>query len=125
MTLLCFAGLMVAGAAASAQESTAEVRGRVLDVQGGALPGVTITITNQATGVYRNIVSNEDGTYFVTALAPGMYSIAAELSGFKKYMRTDVRLELGHTTTLDLQLEIGGLTENVEVSAETPLVDTT
>jgi len=125
MTLLCLVGLMMANGAANAQESTAELRGRVLDAQGGALPGVTITITNQATGVYREVVSNGDGTYFATALAPGTYAIAAELVGFKKYMRGDVRLDLGHTTTLDLALEIGGLTESVTVSAETPLVDTT
>ena len=125
MTLLTVAGIMFISSAAAAQESTAELRGGVLDTQGGALPGVTITITNQATGVYRAVVSNQDGTYFATALVPGMYSIAAELSGFKKYMRNDVRLDLGHTTTLDLQLEVGGLTENVEVTAETPLVDTT
>src|SRR6266850_7838826 len=125
MTLLCLVGLMMANGAANAQESTAELRGRVLDAQGGALPGVTITITNQATGVYREVVSNGDGTYFATALAPGTYAIAAELVGFKKYMRSDVRLDLGHTTTLDLALEIGGLTESVTVSAETPLVDTT
>jgi len=116
---------MIISAAAVAQESTAELRGRVLDAQGGALPGVTITITNQATGVYRAVLSNGDGTYFATALAPGMYSIAAELTGFKKYMRSDVRLDLGRTTTLDLALEIGGLTESVSVTAETPLVDTT
>src|ERR1044071_9504026 len=129
MTLLSLAGFMFISSAAVAQESTAELRGRVLDTQGGALPGVTITITNQATGVYRSMVSNQDGTYFATALAPGIYSIAAELSGFKKYMRNDVRLDLGHKNTLppplDLQLEVGGLTENVEVTAETPLVDTT
>ncbi len=125
MTLACLAALMMASGAAIAQESTAELRGRVLDAQGGALPGVTITITNQATGVYREVVSNGDGTYFATALAPGTYSIAAELTGFKKYMRSDVRLDLGRTTTLDLALEIGGLTESVSVTAETPLVDTT
>src|ERR1041384_3769344 len=125
MTLWCLVALRMASGAALAQESTAELRGRVADAQGGALPGVTITITNQATGVYREIVSNGDGTYFATALAPGIYSIAAELTGFKKYMRPDVRLDLGRTTTLDLALEIGGLTESVSVSAETPLVDTT
>src|SRR5882672_8401474 len=68
LTTLVFAGLMVIGGVAAAQESTAEVRGRVLDAQGGSLPGVMITITNQATGVYREVVSNQDGTYFATAL---------------------------------------------------------
>jgi len=125
MTVSFLAAVMAMGVAAAAQESTAELRGRVLDAQGSAVPGVTIVITNQATGVYREVVSNTDGTYFATALAPGMYSIAAELTGFKKYMRSDIRLDLGRTTTLDVALEIGALTEIVSVSAETPLVDTT
>ena len=75
MTLLYLAGFIAISSASAAQESTAELRGRVLDAQGSAVPGVTIVITNQATGVYREIVSNADGTYFATALAPGTYSI--------------------------------------------------
>lgn len=112
-------------APALAQQSTSEVRGRAVDAQQAALPGVTITVTNQDTGVYRTTVSNGDGAYFVSGLAPGMYSIAAELQGFKKYARKDLRLDLGHTTSLDVQLEIGNMTESVTVTAETPLVDVT
>src|ERR1051325_8208627 len=99
-SLVCLVGILASGTtAAMAQEANAELRGRVLDAQGGVLPGVTITVTNQATGVYRATVSNEDGTYFVTALAPGTYSIVAELSGFKRYNRGDVRLDLGKTAS--------------------------
>src|SRR5262247_873416 len=90
ITLVSLVTLLIATNVA-AQESTAELRGRVLDAQGSAVPGVTIVITNQATGVYREVVSNGDGTYFATALAPGTYSFAAELTGFKKYMRSDIR----------------------------------
>jgi len=107
------------------QESTAEIRGRVLDAQDAPVPGATITITNQATGVIRQTVSNEDGSYFITAISPGSYELAAELTGFTKYSRRDVRLDLGRTTTLDVQLRVGALTETVTVSAETPLVDLT
>ena len=71
------------------------------------LPGVTITVTNQDTGVFRSTVSNADGTYFISGLAPGMYTVTGELSGFKKYTRKDVRLEVGKTTTLDVTLEVG------------------
>jgi len=107
------------------QESTAELRGRVADAQNAAVPGATITITNQNTGVVRQTVSNADGTYFITAVSPGMYSLQAELSGFSKYNRKDVRLDLGRTTTLDVQLSVGGLAETVTITAETPLVDVT
>ena len=112
-------------AAAGAQQSTADVRGRAMDAQQGVLPGVTITVTNQDTGVYRATVTGEDGAYFITALAPGMYLVVGELSGFKKYSLKDVRLDLGHTTTLDVQFEIGAVTESVNVVAQTPLVDVT
>ncbi len=123
-TLFLACCLMTAHAA-SAQESAAELRGRVLDAQDAVLPGVNLTITNQATGVYRETITNGDGTYFITAVAPGIYSIDAELSGFKKYSRRDLRLDLGRTTTLDVRLDVGALTETVSVTAETPLVDIT
>jgi hypothetical protein len=108
-----------------AQQSTSEVRGRVLDTQQGVLPGVAVTVTNQASGLYRVATSNADGTYFVGGLPPGLYLVEAELSGFKKYARRDVRLDLGHTTTLDVALEIGAVAEEVTVTAVTPLVDVT
>src|SRR4051794_1698643 len=118
--LVYLVGILVCVAhGAGAQQNTAELRGRVLDQQAAVLPGVSITITNQATGVYRTTASTEDGTYFVPALAPGTYGIVAELSGFKKYSRADVRLDLGRTTSLDLQLELGGVAETVTITAAT------
>ena len=97
----------------------------VVDAQEAALPGVTIVLTNQASGLFRQATTNDDGRYFITALTPGLYEIAAELGGFKRYTRRDVRLDLGRTTTLDVQMEIGALTEVVTVQASTPLVDLT
>ena len=117
--------LAVLTGTAFAQESAAELRGRALDPQGAAVAGATLTITNQATGVYRQTVTGDDGAYFVTALPPGIYTLAAESPGFKKYSRAGIRLDLGRTTTLDLPLEIGGLAETVTITAETPLVDVT
>lgn len=117
--------LLWAVAPVAAQQGTTEVRGQVLDAQGGALPGVTVTVRNQDTGISRETVSNSDGTYFVSGIVPGRYQILAELQGFKKYVRDDVRLEIGKTSTLDLNLEVGSIAETVTVQAETPLVDTT
>ena len=121
---LVVAALMLASSAA-AQQGTSEMRGRVLDPQGGVLPGAAITIRNQDTGMFRETVTNQDGTYFVTAVTPGRYEVVAELSGFRKLVRRDVQLEVGKTTTLDLNLVVGGIEESVTVSAESPLVDTT
>src|SRR5258705_13618882 len=84
-----------------AQQNTSELRGRVLDQQQAGVPGVTLTITNQASGQYRTSVRSEDGAFFIGGLPPGLYAVDAELAGFKKYAQRDVRLDLGHTTTLD------------------------
>jgi hypothetical protein len=112
-------------AAVLAQQGTTELRGQVVDSQGSVLPGVTLVVRNQDTGVFRQAVSNPDGTYFVSGIIPGPYEISAELEGFKKYVRRDVRLEIGKTTTVDVQLELGALSEIVHVTAESPIVDLT
>ena len=117
--------LAVLSGVAAAQENTSELRGRALDPQGAAISGATLTITNQATGVYRQTVTGDDGAYFVTALSPGLYTLVAESPGFKKYSRSGIQLDLGRTTTLDLPLDVGGLTDTVTVTAATPLVDVT
>ena len=111
------------GSAALAQQGTSEIRGIVLDAQDAVLPGVTLTVRNQDTGMFREAVSNPDGTYFITGLVPGPYELRAMISGFKQYTRPDVQLEIGRTTSIDVQLEVGGLEETVTITAETPLVD--
>jgi hypothetical protein len=116
-------GLIVGAGNVLAQQGTAEIRGRVLDQSGAALPGATVVVRNQASGVFRQGVSTADGSYFLAGVVPGVYELSAELSGFKKYQRKDVRLEVGKTSTLDVSLEVGGLTEQLTVSAESPIVD--
>ena len=128
--LLSFLGVIgsfvvgVSGAV-SAQQGVAEVRGRVLDTQNAILPGVTVVVTNQETGIYREVISSSDGTYFVTGIVPGTYEVAAQLSGFKKSVRRDIVLSIGRTSTVDLQLEVGGIEETVTVTTQAPLVDAT
>ena len=118
------AALLVA-AGAAAQQGTSEVRGHVLDAQGAVLPGVTVTIRNQATGMFRETVSGSDGSFIGSGLVPGTYLVVAELQGFKRFERKDLRLEVGKTATIDVQMQVGGIEETVNVSAETPLVDVT
>src|SRR5687767_8219111 len=110
---------------ASAQQGTADLRGRVVDSQGGVLPGVAIVVRHQESGLFREAVSSADGTFLMSGMTPGVYEITGELEGFKKYSQRDVRLEVGRTTPVELKFEVGGLTEAVTVSAEAPLVDTT
>jgi hypothetical protein len=112
-------------AAGRAQTGTADITGRVVDQSGGALPGVTVVARNQDSGVYRQSVSAGNGTYQFPGLIPGVYHVEAELTGFNKYQRTNLRLEVGKTVVVDITMEIGGLTEQIAVTAEAPLVDTT
>jgi hypothetical protein len=108
-----------------AQQGTTEVRGQVTDAQGAVLPGVSVTVRNQDTGMFRETVTNAEGIYFASGIVPGMYEIAAELQGFKRYSRRDLRLEIGKTATANVQLAVGSLEETITVVAETPIVDLT
>ncbi len=117
--------LALSATSLAAQQGTTEIRGDVRDAQGGALPGVTVTVRNQDTGIFRETVSSADGAYFISGIVPGPYQVSAELQGFKKYLREDVRLEIGKTSTIDLHLEVGSIAETVTVTAELPIVDTT
>ena len=123
--VVCLLALVLATPwSAAAQQGTAEIRGRVADAQGAVLPGVTVTVRNQATGMYRETTANEDGSYFVSGIVPGPYEVTASLTGFKT-VKQAVQLEVGKTASLDLTLEVGSLEEVVNVSAEAPVVDVT
>lgn len=110
---------------ALAQQGIAEIRGRITDPSGAALPGAAVMVRNQASGVFRQGVSTSDGTYFLGGVVPGQYEVTAELTGFRKYSRKDIRLEVGKTATIDIRLEVGGVTEELTVSADAPIVDVT
>ena len=89
---------------AHAQQGTGELRGKVVDAQNAVLPGVAVVVRNQESGLYREAVSGADGSFFFSAMAPGMYEIGAELGGFKKYQRRDIRIEVGRTVSTDVEL---------------------
>jgi hypothetical protein len=110
---------------ALAQQGTAQLGGKITDAQGGALPGVIIIITNEDSGVVRELTSTSEGSYFASQMLPGRYRITAKLEGFKALDRRGISLTVGQTTTLDLSLEVGGMTETLTVTGEAPLVDVT
>jgi Carboxypeptidase regulatory-like domain len=112
-------------APAMAQQGTTEIGGRVVDTQGAVLPGVNVVITNEDTGATRELVSGGEGSYFASQLVPGRYRITAKLEGFKALDRRGITLTVGQTTTLDLTMEVGGLTETLTVTGEAALVDVT
>ncbi len=108
-----------------AQHGTSEIGGRVLDDQGGVLPGVSIVVTNEETGLFREVTSGADGSYFASQLTPGRYRIAAKLASFRTFERGGLVLAVGKTLTIDVTMAVGALEETVRVTAESPLVDTT
>jgi hypothetical protein len=121
--VVAVAFLSTTGAAALAQQGRAELRGSVVDQQGAALPGVTILITNQDTGTFREVISTGDGGYFAGQMLPGVFTITAQLPGFSTFEQTDFAIGVGRTLDLDIVMQIGALEETVTVTGEVPLVD--
>lgn len=122
---VAFGVWLLAAGSVRAQQGTGELRGKVIDAQNAVLPGVTVVAKNEASGQFREVVSGADGSFFMSALTPGSYELTAQLSGFKKYQRGAVRVEVGKTQSVDVQLQVGGIEQEVTVTAESPLVDTT
>ncbi len=125
LVLVAFGVLSISAAAHAQQAGGSALQGRVLDQQEAVLPGVTVLITNQDNGTFRETITSSDGTYFATGLQPGRYRITAELSGFKKFTREGIGLLLGSTQTVEIRLEVGGVAETVTVTGEAPPVDLT
>jgi outer membrane receptor protein involved in Fe transport len=109
-------------AAARAQETTGSINGRVVDTQGLGVPGVTVTVTGPQGA--RSFVTDSEGNFRGPYLTPGAYSVRAELQGFKSIEQKNVNVSLGQTVDLNLKMEVGGLTETVEVTGGSPVVDT-
>src|SRR5512143_1602601 len=109
-------------APAFAQQTTGNLVGRVLDEQKAAVPGVTVTATNAATGFKRTAVSDAEGVYRFTALPVGNYDMVLELQGFATIDRKGIQVTVGQTFTLDFELKVAKVAETVTVTGETPLV---
>ena len=122
--LMACAVLLLVGTPAFAQFERSRVAGTVKDQQGGVMPGVTVTATNQATNQAEVTVTDDSGFYILNQLQPGQYTISAELQGFKKSTRTGVQLDAAGSITMDLTLETGDLSEEVTVTAEAALLQT-
>ena len=107
-----------------AQSSTSRITGTVNDINGSAIEGATVTLTNEATGVTFTQVTTTDGVYAFTSLTAGRYTIAVEQSGFKKTVQTGNVLEVSTPLNVDLVLEIGGVNEVVTVVSDRETVQT-
>jgi len=122
-TNVCMCALIAALAGpAMAQIGAGAIGGVVVDQAGASTPGVTVTVTSLATNASRVFVTGGDGVYAALSLAPGLYRVRAELSGFRPIVRDSVRIATGDTIRLDLRLEVGGVSEVVTVTADAPLL---
>ena len=113
----------LATSTAWAQTFTGGLRGAVKDAN-GVIPGVTVTLTNDATGATRDAVSNDQGEYSFAAVPPGNYTVKAELTGFRTYENRNLRIAAQQFITLDITLEVGQLQETITVTGAAPLIDT-
>src|SRR5256714_13240255 len=117
------AALCLAGHPAFAQLTTADIVGRVTDTTGAVLPGVTVTVEHAGTHETRVVPTNESGDYTFTLLPIGRYSVKIELQGFSTQNAT-LDLAAGDRTRLDIKMQVGAVSENVLVTAESPLIQT-
>ncbi len=118
LALLCLPILMFG------QSSDAVVVGIITDASGAAVSGATVSAVNSATGVSRNVTTNETGAYRIGPLVPGTYEVRTTLSGFKSKVQSNVILETGATVKIDVSLEVGDVSERIEVTAAAPMLQT-
>jgi hypothetical protein len=117
--------LALAAGPAAAQDFRGAVSGTITDSTGGVLPGVTVTVTNTATGLSQNVVTDSKGFYEVLYLNAGVYAVTAELSGFKKSAQAGAEVRVGEVLRVDLSMATGAIEETVFVTASSPLLNTT
>ncbi len=115
--------LMAAGA--FAQIETARITGTVSDSSGAVIPGAKITFNHVATGQITEVEAGADGRYVSMPLRIGGYQVGVEAPGFKRFERSGVVLQLQETALVDVIMELGAVTEVIDVTADAPLLETT
>ena len=121
--VLCAA--LVLSAWGFGQVTTGTVSGTIKDNSGAVLPAATVQIRNVDTGISRNVTADALGYYTAPNLSLGQYEITAGLSGFQTGVRRGITLNVGQNAVVDFTLQVGAVTERVEVVAEAPLIETT
>jgi hypothetical protein len=121
--ILLTMGLFLAWCASiRAQTFYGSITGTVLDASGAAIPGAAVTLTNIGTSEKRTMQSEPTGSYTFVDLVPGRYRIEAEKAGFKHFTREPIVLEVGNALRIDIAMQIGAVTQTIEVTAATPLL---
>ena len=122
--LLAATAIVAAAPGLHAQEFRGTVLGRISDPQGAAVPGVTVVVTNEKTSVGQATLTESDGAYAVPFLIPGVYRVEAEMPGFQKVARSGITVAIGQKVAVNIQLQVGGVSETLEVQGNASLLDT-
>src|SRR5947209_5209298 len=121
--LIVAAFLLITWSAISSAQTTARVNGAITDTSNAVIPSVRVTVTNVDTGIQRETASDAAGFYEVTLLPPGNYNITAQKEGFRQTAREGVRLEINQVARIDFALQLGAVSETIEVKAAAPLLE--
>jgi hypothetical protein len=103
---------------------TATLVGNVTDSSGSTVTGAKVSVVNPETSTSTETLTTAEGTYYIPYLAPGTYRVVVESPGFKRYQRDGLVVRVGETPRVDVQLEVGAVTESVQVTGAAPLLDT-
>jgi hypothetical protein len=122
--LSCVLTLLLTASAAWAQFDSATVVGTVRDASSGVVPGAKVTLTGVETGISVIKMSSENGSFEFPAVKPGVYVVTAEKSGFAIALVDNLLVQVGARLRVDLQMPLGQVTEKVEVTASSPLIET-
>src|SRR5438034_9532290 len=120
-SVLCMVVFSVLPAVAQTQ---AGISGVIHDPSGAVIPGVTVTVTNPATNFVRSVISNEAGVYNFPVLQPGRYNLKVELPGFRTITQNDVELQVQQSARIDFTLQVGDVSQTIEVSGTAALIAT-
>src|SRR5438093_1524318 len=121
--VLALAVILIAALSVAAQLPTGTILGVVKDRSGGVVPGTAVTVTNTDTGITRNAMTGEDGTYRFPALPVGHYEVQAVRQGFQTAERKGLTLEVAQSANVDLTMEVGSAQDKVTVVAEAPQIE--
>src|SRR6266850_2585015 len=123
--LYSFVSLMIAASFIKAQTTTAAFQGTVTDTSGALLPGAQVTASNVETGLKRTMTTTDEGRFLLSVLPPGSYEVTVTLPGFETLVRKGMTLTVGQQASLALVLSVGAVDQQVVVTGDAPIVETT